>query len=364
MNLTTVLLALLAGVAMAGGLQVQPLAPAQDAVLETRLLLLTNDARAAHGLPPVAQDARLSSAARRHALEMAELSYLDHQSPVASTRTLAQRLDVTGILLQASGENIALISPAVDVARLTVDGWLASPGHRATLLGDYTHVGFGTATNDAGDTYVVQVMGYRAVEMLSASVEAGREQQDHVAVSYSLTAPGEVAFWLGNEAGQPEMMAPGNHTYVAELGVAGPVHINSGVRQSGAGRSEPFIAADAGWFDPANGSWIPSDAAHTQYLRISGVQLQQTVTDVLRVQLELASVPSGALGLWVDDAWIEDFSWDGRRLAFSVPVSALGSVVQLGFESGAGSNSYMVAARLKLVAGADGQPGLVAQNPG
>src|SRR5690554_5686035 len=85
-------------------------AQGNQAIVEQALLQQTNEQRAIAGLAPLLPDDGLSQAARRHAQEMAELGYLAHESPRAEHRTLALRLNQAGAIVQAAGENLALLS--------------------------------------------------------------------------------------------------------------------------------------------------------------------------------------------------------------------------------------------------------------
>ena len=40
-----------------------------------------------------------------------------------------------------------------------VDAWMNSPGHRANILGDFTHIGVGVAKGSDGQLYYVQNFG-------------------------------------------------------------------------------------------------------------------------------------------------------------------------------------------------------------
>jgi len=115
--------------------------------LERELLNLTNQARAAQGLNPLAWDEVLAEAARGHSQDMADLDFFDHISPVAEKAETLDRVVMAGgsaSLLVA--ENLFWCSgyPAELVARKAVDNWLSSQGHRDNLLGAAYHkVGVG-----------------------------------------------------------------------------------------------------------------------------------------------------------------------------------------------------------------------------
>ena len=157
--------------------------------LEIRVSELINAERMKEKLKPLKIDAKLSEIARRHSEDMARRGFFDHVNPdghgptergVAAhykcVRHLApdMRLDENGNVFQGEyvseglAENIfqnnlynrVIISgleikhewnSADKIARTSVAGWMASPGHRQNILaGRYekTGVGIAIAAND------------------------------------------------------------------------------------------------------------------------------------------------------------------------------------------------------------------------
>lgn len=128
---------------------------------------LTNDERAAAGVPPLARDAALDGIAQMHADDMAERGYFSHDTPEGagpSDRAAASgyacakaagAYTMTGI-----GENIHYAGGSYlyteGVAAGAVGGWMDSPGHRANILdGGYDRLGVGIAIG-GGSAYAVQ----------------------------------------------------------------------------------------------------------------------------------------------------------------------------------------------------------------
>lgn len=350
--------------ALASGLLVGYDPLSGNPALEATLLLHTNSSRAAQGLPPLVQDESLALAARHHAAEMARFNYLDHESPVAENRTLAQRLNRAGALLQATGENLALLAHVPDVARAAVDGWMESPGHRASMLGDFTHVGFGVAQNARGETYVVQVLGKVALVLEAVSIRSETREMIDLEVGFTLAAEREVAFWFGEVVTEPRVFGAGSHTVRERLPSASMLHVNTGLRSVGAGPTQPFIAADAAWFEPAADEWRRSGGADAGVLRIEGVSGTVMSQDYLDIGLLLSALPDGAVGVWLDGQWLVEHYWSGSELRLVVPAAAAGGILAVGTESPQGSGQYQVAARFRLVVDAAGRPALEAVNPG
>lgn len=120
----------------------------------------TNEARQAEKLQPLAYSRALEKAAFEHSLDMAENGFFSHQSIVPKKKRLADRLQLVGIPMTNRAENIAttfagqsstnslfpndyqrIHSPKQpiglayeEVAKMVVQQWLRSPGHRANIL--------------------------------------------------------------------------------------------------------------------------------------------------------------------------------------------------------------------------------------
>lgn len=123
---------LLAGAAAAA-------APAQPTGPEAELLRALNQARAQYGLAPLHVDAALERAARAHSRRMLRTGSFGHGN-------LVRRLTSFGARGPAIGENLAWgVGPPATTAGV-LQGWLASPSHRANLLrAGFRRVGIGRA---------------------------------------------------------------------------------------------------------------------------------------------------------------------------------------------------------------------------
>ena len=107
---------------------------------EAALLGQVNRTRAAYGVAPLRVDTRLTQAARAHSREMAATGRFEHGS-------LADRIARFGVPGIRFGENLAWAAGTSASAKSIVDGWLASPGHRANLLSPaYRRIGLGELT--------------------------------------------------------------------------------------------------------------------------------------------------------------------------------------------------------------------------
>jgi len=106
-----------------------PMAPADsspEALTPESILRQVNAVRAANGSPAWSWSPQLAEAARSQAQLMAAKDKLSHDLGV----TLRQRVTDAGYV-GAVGENVAGGQKSLQQA---MEGWLASPGHRETLL--------------------------------------------------------------------------------------------------------------------------------------------------------------------------------------------------------------------------------------
>lgn len=115
---------------------VAPTDNSPEALTVDRIVAEINGVRAANGHKPWAYNASLAAAARTQARLMAQKDKLSHDLG----ETLRQRVTAAGYN-GAVGENVAGGYKTLPAA---IEGWLASPGHRSTLLSD-KFVEFGLA---------------------------------------------------------------------------------------------------------------------------------------------------------------------------------------------------------------------------
>jgi Cysteine-rich secretory protein family len=118
---------------------------------ESSMLGLINAARSG---PPLASHAVLSSAAAAHSARMAERDEIFHSSNLSEITTGWEQM----------GENVGVGVSIDEVFR----AFMASGGHRANILGDYTHAGVGTFV-DADGLVWVTVIFMRTADTGSAS---------------------------------------------------------------------------------------------------------------------------------------------------------------------------------------------------
>ena len=125
--------------------------------LERRIFQLTNEARHKNGLPALDWDNDLAAKARAKSDDMLKNNYFSHTSPEGKTLKDRFQEEKPASIRNISriGENIYMgsrLDYTTDIktqARLIVDSWMTSPGHRRNILDpQYTHIGVGVAAKD------------------------------------------------------------------------------------------------------------------------------------------------------------------------------------------------------------------------
>lgn len=128
-----------------------------EAVNQARATPRTCGQQAFPAAPPLAWNTALAEAARAHSLDMANHDSFSHRGSDGSLTD--ERVLRTGYTWHQLGENIAA---GQDSAKVTVDGWLASPAHCANLMNaTFTETGAAYATDPRSQAgiYWTQVFG-------------------------------------------------------------------------------------------------------------------------------------------------------------------------------------------------------------
>jgi len=126
--------------------------------MRAAVLCLINRERMRNGRHAIGVDGRLARAAGRHAADMARRHYFGHVSPGgASPLGRARAAGWPGGI----GEAIAWGCGSSGTPRATVRAWMASPPHRAILLGGarVAGIGFKRAPGCGGRAYWVADLG-------------------------------------------------------------------------------------------------------------------------------------------------------------------------------------------------------------
>ena len=114
------------------------------------MLNLVNAHRANAGLAPLSWCPTLGVAAQNQSQAQAAQNRMFH----ADLKANANAAGYTG--WRSLAENVAAGQSS---AGQVMDSWMNSSGHRANILGAYTHVGFGLATSSSGVNYWTQSFG-------------------------------------------------------------------------------------------------------------------------------------------------------------------------------------------------------------
>ena len=123
-----------------------------ETLTNDEILAAINAVRKANGAPPWTYNTRLEEAARSQARLMAQRNTLSHDLGV----TLRERVTAAGYL-GAVGENVAKGYTNLQGA---IEGWMASSGHRGTLLNHkFTEFGLAAARGPGGKLYWAMIAG-------------------------------------------------------------------------------------------------------------------------------------------------------------------------------------------------------------
>lgn len=127
-----------------------------SATVESDFLILINNERATYGLDPLQYDAKLTTAAQLHSLDMALNGTFSHTS--TDNRTLSQRVNAQGYTYVSIGENIAYHTGSPD-AQTVFTQWKNSASHYSNMMdAAYLDMGIGISSNE-GLTYYVLDLG-------------------------------------------------------------------------------------------------------------------------------------------------------------------------------------------------------------
>jgi uncharacterized protein YkwD len=115
-------------------------------LLSTAVFEESNRVRAANGVPPMARDPALDSAADEQAVYLSLVLRAEHANPIPGEQTATERVARAGLQGRAVAEN-AVMMPAqrpadqanrnytyAQFAALLLEGWMNSTGHRENLL--------------------------------------------------------------------------------------------------------------------------------------------------------------------------------------------------------------------------------------
>ena len=109
--------------------QSQTPASPQETAMVNAALAEANAIRRQNNLPELQVDRNIASAARAHALDMAQRNYFEHATPEG--KSPFDRMHDHGAQFRAAAENIAR---GQRTAAQVFQSWMNSPGHRRNLL--------------------------------------------------------------------------------------------------------------------------------------------------------------------------------------------------------------------------------------
>lgn len=132
--------------------------PLVRADLEQAAFDAVNAERVSRGLEPLIRDDRLAGVARDHSHRMMSLGFFSHHDP--GRGGLERRIRSAGIRFRRIAENLASNRGVPDPVATAVRGWLASDGHRTSMLDpSFRQSGMGVAIGPDRTVFFTQVFG-------------------------------------------------------------------------------------------------------------------------------------------------------------------------------------------------------------
>lgn len=119
-----------------------------------------NAVRAEASLGRPAWSELLALVATEHSRAMAEHRFFSHNSPLPGQATVVERVRNAGGRFDHIGENLAMLHTSQSTAAAFVEGWLASPLHRANIMvQEWDITGVGLWADEAGQNFATQIFG-------------------------------------------------------------------------------------------------------------------------------------------------------------------------------------------------------------
>jgi len=142
----------------------------RTSIIDSDLVILTNENRDDAGLETLTVNPLLQQAAQAKALDMAAKGYFSHTTPEGKRFT--EWLSEAGYDYLYAGENLAV---KFNQSKSVTDAWMRSPKHRANLLSpNFTEIGIGLAEGTyKGNktTFVVQMFGSPKLPLVLSTVK-------------------------------------------------------------------------------------------------------------------------------------------------------------------------------------------------
>ncbi len=121
--------------------------------IEARVHTLINQYRVDKGYAPLTRSDVITAQARKHSKNMADGTVpFSHDGFAERVEEIRKQINIGG-----AGENVAMNSGYSDPARISVDSWIESDGHRANIEGNYDLTGIGVSQNSNGAYYLTQI---------------------------------------------------------------------------------------------------------------------------------------------------------------------------------------------------------------
>ncbi|MBN1989899.1 MAG: CAP domain-containing protein [Bacteroidales bacterium] len=144
------LIALLALLTLGTQTFAQQLTKESEAQIVEEIVVLVNRHRTKLGLDTLTHEPFVSEVSKEHSKNMAKGKVgFSHDGFENRAKRIIKEFGGSGF-----AENIAFGQPT---AQQVTEGWLKSPGHKANIEGDFTHIGVGLYADKKGTIYYTQI---------------------------------------------------------------------------------------------------------------------------------------------------------------------------------------------------------------
>jgi len=117
--------------------------------ISEEILILVNQHRESIGKLALIRNASADNLATEHSNYMITKGAISHDNFILRFQKLQQEVNAN-----AAGENVAA---GYTTANSVMQGWIKSPGHKANIEGDFTHIGIAAVKDSNGRYYYTQL---------------------------------------------------------------------------------------------------------------------------------------------------------------------------------------------------------------
>jgi hypothetical protein len=194
-----------------------------------------------------------------------------------------------------------------------------SPGHRANLLTEqFSHVGFGTATDQRGQTLVVQVLGFQPFRLVSAALQTKQRNEYAIQLTVSLPQGGNVIFSYGQQVSEPMFLEAGTQALHFSSSEAGKIFVQVSIL---AASGDSYIIQDGGWLELASGEFVADQLTPKTYVSILSASASAQLSTINEVTLTFDGASAKQLAALVNQTYQPDAVVSPGIIRLAIPAA-------------------------------------------